>query len=608
MKRWLIAVSGPRKGSVIPLTRRLTIGRAADNDIPLDDELVSQHHCEILTGEPDRTVLQDGDTRNGTWVDGRHEFRTILKSGSYIKCGSTTFLYIEGELPQNLDILINEQTNRNRALETLRADYTVREQPIVFYRGAAQALVGSAEAVNDATDAGDLLARLLDGWFEMIPAIRGAILLNSRHGRPEPQNFISRIYRHRNSSDPAPFIPSEKVLSQAYETGQPVVNNEVTPTLCLPLRVSGAMRGVIYLEGADPRRGFEPEHVLYAKGLAAFTGMAIRVADQHESMQDHIDVFKRRLNYDYRMIGESKPIKAVQEQMMQVATYDSAVLILGETGTGKELIAHGIHVLSLRRNKPFVTVNCGSITESLLQSELFGHVKGGFTDAGKDRKGKLELADGGTAFLDEVGELTPRMQQALLRVLQDHTFDPVGSQESVEADLRIIAATNVDLEQAVRENRFRKDLFYRLNVFVIEVPPLRKRREDIPLLAAHFLEKLGKRRHIGGIAADAMDALVSHSWPGNIRELENAIEAAIIIGKSETICLEDLPKHVTAKKTPPGPVAFKHLGREAKRAAILKWRDETGESVAEIADRFGITRQRVYQLLGRDFADFMDLQ
>jgi Nif-specific regulatory protein len=608
MKRWLIVVSGPKKGSVTPLTRRLTIGRAADNDIPLDDELASQHHCEILPGEPDGTVLQDGDTRNGTWVDGRLELRTVLKSGSYIKCGSTTFLYIEGELPENLDLLINEQTDRNRALETLRADYTVREQPVVFYRGAAQALVGSAEACNDATDAGDLQARLLDGSFEMIPAIRGAILLNSRHGRRDPQNFISRIYRRRNNDGPTRFTPSEKVLRQVYETGQPVINNEVTPTLCLPLRVSGAMRGVIYLEGVDPRRGFEPEHLLYAKGLAAFAGMAIRVADQHESMQDHIDVFERKLKSDYRMIGESKPVKAVQQQMMQVAPYDTAVLILGETGTGKELIAHGIHALSLRRNKPFVTVNCGSITESLLQSELFGHVKGGFTDASKDRKGKLELADGGTAFLDEVGELTPRMQQALLRVLQDHTFDPVGSQEPVEADLRIVAATNVDLEQAVRENRFRKDLFYRLNVFVIEVPPLRKRREDIPLLAAHFIQKLGKRRHISGIAADAMDALVSHSWPGNIRELENAIEAAIIRGKSETIGLKDLPEHVTAKKARPGPVDFKHLGSEAKRAAILKWREETGESVAEIANRFGITRQRVYQLLDQDFTDSMNPQ
>ena len=430
MKRWLIAVSGPRKGSVTPFNKRLTIGRAADNDIPLDDELVSQHHCAILPGEPDGTFLQDGDSRNGTWVNGQFEFRTILKSGSYIKCGSTTFLYIEGELPENLDILINVEADRNRALETLRADYTVREQPVVFYRGAAQALVGSAEACNEASDAADLCRRLLDDSFEMIPAVRGAILLSSRHGKPEPQNFLSEIYRQRNVDGPVRFTPSRMILSEVYQRGQPVIRNEVTPTLCLPLRVSGAMRGVIYLEGADPRRGFEPEHLLYAKGLAAFTGMAIRVSGEHKSMQDHIDVFKRKLKFDYRMIGESKPIKAVYEQMIQVAPYDSAVLILGETGTGKELIAHGIHALSLRRGNPFVTVNCAAIVESLLQSELFGHRKGGFTDASKDRKGKLELADGGTAFFDEIGELKPVMQEALLRVLQDHTFDPVGSQRS----------------------------------------------------------------------------------------------------------------------------------------------------------------------------------
>jgi Nif-specific regulatory protein len=600
MERWLIVLSGTKKGSVTRITGRVTIGRAADNTICLDDELASQHHCAIWTDEQDRDVLQDGDTRNGTWVNGRAESRIFLTSNSYIKCGSATIQYGKGPLPENLDIIIDEETHRNRALETLRADYTVRDQPVVFYRGAAQSLLDMADAADEIADAGDVQARLLDRSFEMIPAVRGAILINGRRASPEPEDFESQVYRQRGHHGPAPFTPSGKLLRKVYETGEPLISNEITPAICVPLKRSGAMRGVIYLEAADPRRRFEPEHLLYARGLAKFTGIAIRLTQKHESMADHIDVFQRKLKSDYRMIGESKPIRAVYEQMTQVAAYNSSVLIIGETGTGKELIAHGIHELSLRRSNPFVTVNCGSIIESLLQSELFGHVKGGFTDATGDRKGKLELADGGTAFLDEIGELTPKMQQALLRFLQDHTFDRVGSAETMEVDVRIVAATNVDLEEAVRQKRFREDLLYRLNVYVIQVPPLRERREDIPLLAGHFLKKIGKGTHVTGIAPDAMDALVSYSWPGNIRDLQNAIEAAIITCKSETIGLKDLDKRVSEKKAPPPIFDFKNLAKKAKRAALLKWLEESGGTIEEAARWFGITRQYAYRLLASE--------
>jgi Nif-specific regulatory protein len=603
MERWLIVLSGTMKGSVTRLTGAVTIGRAADNTICLDDELASQHHCAIWVDEQDRAVLQDGDTRNGTWVNGRGESRIFLKSGSYLKCGSTSILYSEGPVPENLDIIMEEEAGRNRTLETLKADYRVREQPVVFYRGAAQALLDMARAVDDIADSGDLQAHLLDRSFEMIPAVRGAILVNGRSVGPELEDFASQVYRQRGHDGPARFTPSGKILRKAYETGQPLISNEIIPAICVPLKRSDIMRGVIYLEAADPRRRFEPEHLLYAKGLARFAGMAIRLAGQCELMLNHIDALQQTLKSEYRMIGESTAIKTVREQMRQVAACDSSVLILGETGTGKELIAHGIHEMSPRRGNPFVTVNCGSIIESLLQSELFGHVKGAFTDATADRKGKLELASGGTAFLDEIGELTPRMQQALLRFLQDHTFDRVGTSEAMEVNVRIVAATNVDLEEAVRKKQFREDLFYRLNVFIIEVPPLRERRDDIPLLAGHFLKKLGKRSRVTGIAPDAMDALVSYSWPGNIRDLENAIEAAIITCKSETIGLEDLDKRVTRRKAQPRPADFKNAAKKAKRALLVQWLEETGRTVEEAAEWFGISKQWAYQLLATDSMD-----
>src|SRR5437870_9329874 len=267
MERWLIVVSGTRKGSVTRITGRVSIGRAADNTICLDDELASQHHCAIWTDEQDRDVLQDGDTRNGTWVNGRAESRIFLTSNSYIKCGSATIQYGNGPLPENLDIIIDEETHRNRALETLRADYTVRDQPVIFYRGAARALLDMTDAVEGIvegiTDAGDLQARLLDDSFEMIPAVRGAVLVNDPHVAAGPENFVSRVYRQRGHAGPASFTPSGKVLRQVYQTGEPLISNESTPILCVPLKAPGTMYGVIYLEGADPRRGFEPEHVMY---------------------------------------------------------------------------------------------------------------------------------------------------------------------------------------------------------------------------------------------------------------------------------------------------------------------------------------------------------
>jgi len=246
------------------------------------------------------------------------------------------------------------------------------------------------------------------------------------------------------------------------------------------------------------------------------------------------------------LIGESPEMKKVFELIKIVAPQDTTVMIRGESGTGKELIARAIHMNSPRKYYPIIPVNCGAFTETLLESELFGHEKGAFTGAQYRRKGKIEMANGGTLFLDEVGSVSPKMQVELLRVLESKQFTRVGGSEIVKVDFRLISATNENLEKLVEEGRFREDLYYRLNVFTIYIPPLRERRSDIPILANHFVQKFARQMNkpILKISDEAMEILLNHSWPGNVRELENAIERAMVVGNPPEIKPSDLPFHL----------------------------------------------------------------
>jgi len=244
-----------------------------------------------------------------------------------------------------------------------------------------------------------------------------------------------------------------------------------------------------------------------------------------------------------RIVATSPPMAAVVAMVRSVAPTGSTVLITGESGTGKELVAQAIHSLSPRRDAPFVSINCGALPETLLESEMFGHMRGAFTDAHQNKKGLFEVAHRGTLFLDEVGEMPPSMQVKLLRALQEKTIRRVGGTEEIEVDVRVIAATNRRLEDLVQEKRLREDLFYRLNVIPIRLPPLRDRREDIPILAQQFLEGFGREadRRVTKISAEAMKRLVRHSWPGNVRELENVIERAVALETTDTVMPDRLP-------------------------------------------------------------------
>jgi DNA-binding NtrC family response regulator len=301
--------------------------------------------------------------------------------------------------------------------------------------------------------------------------------------------------------------------------------------------------------------------------------------------------YKERTRFE-SMIGQSRPMQEVFNLIQDVAPMNSTVLITGETGTGKGLAAKAIHSNSPRSEGPFVIVNCGAIPDHLMESELFGHQKGAFTDAIETKKGRLELAHGGTLFLDEIGEIGMRMQIDLLRVLEDRVFYRVGGTQPIEADFRVIAATNRDLEKAIEEGIFRKDLFYRLNVISFQMPPLRERKEDIPLLAEHFLLRYTHEtnKSIDKISRQATDELMLYEWPGNVRELENAIERAVVVGKERKIMAEDLP--IFNPEAPP-PVLVKSI-KEVEKVHIAQILEESNWNIARTAKILGINRSTLY--------------
>lgn len=302
----------------------------------------------------------------------------------------------------------------------------------------------------------------------------------------------------------------------------------------------------------------------------------------------------------YRIIGESVPMKALRRQIALMADTNGRVLIYGESGTGKELVAHAIHAMSSRAREPFVEVNCAAIPEDLIESELFGHRKGAFTGAVEDKIGKFQRADGGTLFLDEVGDMSLRTQAKVLRVLDEQRFEPVGAAESVQVDVRVIAATNKNLEEEIERGNFREDLFYRLNVIPFYVPPLRERREDIPLLADYFLKQFAGAygRKPKELTPEACRLLQEYSWPGNVRELKNLMERIVIMNQQSRIEARHIPLSTGRRASARAPERFASLEevrRAAEREYILKKLEETGGNVTRAAALLGLERSHLYR-------------
>lgn len=377
-----------------------------------------------------------------------------------------------------------------------------------------------------------------------------------------------------------------EVLSKVKESDPDVAVVMITAYGSIPTAIE-AMKNGAYDYMLKP---FDPNEL----------GVLIEKIIQHQEQTREVlylkEQFKERTRFE-SMIGQSKPMQEIFDLICDVAPMDSTVLITGQTGTGKGLAAKAIHTNSSRCNGPFVTVNCGAIPEHLMESELFGHQKGAFTDAKETKRGRLELAHGGTLFLDEIGEIGMRMQIDLLRVLEDRVFYRVGGTQPMEADFRVIAATNRDLEKAIKEGSFREDLFYRLNVISFQMPPLKAHKEDLPLLAEHFLYRFSQETNkpIDKISREAMDELMLYDWPGNVRELENAVERAVVVGKKREILPEDLPIFCHE----PSRVPQSNNLQEVEKAHIKRILAENQWNIARSAKILGIDRSTLYSKIKR---------
>ncbi|HEX8637145.1 MAG TPA: sigma 54-interacting transcriptional regulator [Pyrinomonadaceae bacterium] len=468
------------------------------------------------------------------------------------------------------------------------------------------ALLEIANTLNSHSDFKEVSSRVLERAIELVGADYGALGVLDQTGKKislasfksaegiEPNAVLQMIEQHNQSLDIEPFPALGDILRDGktmriIDTQLPfavrlIFNSQLNGKAALvsPVRVAGQAFGLLGFVWSEAREiSFENHEIPLVEGIADQIGTAL----ERDQLSAEIMRLKSELHQKHsEIIGQAPSIRRAIELALTVADTNTTVLIQGESGTGKELLANLIHYNSGRENKPYVKLNCGAIPESLLESELFGHEKGAFTDARGQRQGRFEEADGGTLFLDEIGEMTMQAQVRLLRVLQDGELTRIGGSEVVKTDVRVIAASNVDLEKAVESGRFRKDLFYRLSVFPITLPPLRERAEDIHLLVIHFLEtyKEKKGRFVAGISKEALRALANYEWSGNVRELENAIERAVIIASGRQIELDDLPEAISKKAFELNAAARDERVRAAAEGRAINLEIEFPSTIEEI--------------------------
>src|ERR1041385_3481819 len=596
----LAAISGKLKGAVFALDNdTLVIGRETAATVCLADAAVSRRHSKIEKQE-DGFVITDLESLNGTFVNDVPVRSRLLEHGDRVRIGDAQFLFLthEGDsFSKSSDVRMDEAQVVSGSTVQIRFDHAI------YLMGRdLSALMKVSTAINSIRGLDDLLEGLLKLLFEVVPAQRGAILLTNE-GSFET-NLVFGLHRAHGknravtvSSTIAQQVLREGVallandgVSEWTQASDSLVSTGAHSVMCVPLLLPDRKLGVLYLDTTMARDQFNNDHLKLVAAISSIAAVAIENARRFEWLETENERLLSDVNIEHNMIGESEAMQRVYHFISKVAPTDATVLISGESGTGKELAARAMHRNSKRSQKPFMAVSCAALNESLLESELFGHEKGSFTGALAQKKGRLEIADGGTIFLDEIGELTAPLQVKLLRVLQEREFERVGGTVTIHVDLRVIAATNKNLEEAIESGQFRQDLYYRLNVVSVEMPALRERRDDIMLLANYFADKYGTRcnRKLKGFSPEVRNCLTAYDWPGNVRELENTIERVIVLGTTEWILPEDLPEPVLETKMSDGPTSTYHEAVvQNKKQIIMRALDET-KNHAEAARLLGI--------------------
>jgi transcriptional regulator with GAF, ATPase, and Fis domain len=619
----LIAINGSLKGSTFPLnTDPVSIGRESASVVCLSHSSVSRRHC-LIKRCGDEFVISDLDSYNGTFVNGVPVKEQALTHADQIKIGSIALLFLVGESEDAITANLVQLDDSNPVTQSTR-----QMRPETLLRQTEQALLDTTAHERVARDLGallkigsrinllrntkDLQREILNSIFEVVPVDRGAILLNqgeqefsSLYGRDrEDENkpiHISRTVVDKVMAEGVAIFSNDIRTSETLSTAESLVVAQITSLMCVPLIVFEKVVGVIYLDTSDPMVRFDEGHLQLVAGIAGIAAVSLENARHMEWLEGENNRLRSSLAIEHSMVGESEALRDVYHFIERVAPTNSAVLICGESGTGKELAAHAIHANSPRAVKPFVVINCAALPETLLESELFGHERGAFTGAIALKKGKLEVAHGGTVFLDEIGELAPSLQSRLLRFLQDHKIERLGSTRSIELDVRVVAATNRNLEEAIADGLFRADLYHRLNVVKVTMPPLRERREDIPLLASYFAAKYSKacKRTVNGISPAARSLLQGYEWPGNVRELENAIERAIVLGSADVVETDDLPERLleSANGSKLPMAKYYEAIKQAKRQLILNALEQAKGNYTEAANALGVHPNNLHRLI-----------
>jgi transcriptional regulator with GAF, ATPase, and Fis domain len=623
MQTRLAALNGPMRKSKFALAGVLSIGRDSTSSICLDDASVSPNHCRISC-ENERFLLVDLDSDSGTFVNGIPVKQRVLSPGDEIAVGNSLFLFeVERtSAPARSAVQLDEDSAAGSQVEQLRHEellylrpdsLAALPQPERLAR-ALSTLLKISTVIGSIRDVESLQWQLLGMIFDVIPAERGAILLVEdtaeespspvawdRVAGPDHPVHVSRALTRRVIDERISILENEGPKLDASASSDRHASKPAHSLLCVPLSAGGSVLGVIYLDSSNPATTFSRDDLQLLAAIAGLAAIAIENARQFERLGIENRQLLTQASLQHDMAGQSLRMREVYQFIERVAPSESTVLIYGESGTGKELAACALHKNSLRKDQPYLALNCAALTETLLESELFGHEKGAFTGAINQKKGLLEVAEGGTVFLDEVGELPLTLQAKLLRVLQEREIVRVGGTRTIKINVRFLAATNKDLQKAVREEKFRGDLFHRLNVISLTLPALREHPEDIPLLAELFVARNAKtcNRVVRGISPEARACLMQYDWPGNIRELENAMERAVVIGSSDFILPEDLPEAVleTGSSSASDSAKYHDAIRNLKKQLILAAWEQSGGSFTEAAKILGVHPNYLHRLI-----------
>jgi Nif-specific regulatory protein len=666
MLAYLVIREGTKWADVFRLVpgQSVTIGRAPTNQIVIKDERCSRCHAEIFFSE-NEWILRDLDSRNGTAVaNTRVRGDYVLRAGDIVRIGQSQLRFVhdltkafsesQGPLPVVSDAedpAVFEDVETSKATDDSSV-LSMHEPATITHRRvqtkflepheaddtalpkvgrAAASLCRLAFELAQAPNITTLADLALGGLFQATQVDAGALFVLPRHFAGLPHGHELEMVAARTDSSLPYHRVSSVLAATVLREGEAVLARNVmgdsslgsrdsrgvvdaTSVICAPIRRGKRILGLLHLYSTNDERVPDPDDLEYTLAVADTVAVALdnlgsreELAENLSQIRDENLQLRERLGVQSEIVGSSAAMVDVAREIARAAPSRATVLIRGESGVGKELVARAVHYSGPRRKGPFVCLNCAALSRSLLASELFGHEQGAFTGATQRKIGKFEAADEGTLMLDEIGEMSPAIQAKFLRVLEGHPFERVGGTDTVKVDVRVIAATNRDLERDVSEGRFRRDLYFRLRVLEILVPPLRKRVDDIPELSHYFLQRFNAEtgRKLRGFSPQAMELMRNYRWPGNVRELKNVVERAVVLARGEYIEREDLTlsQISTAGDTgeqPAQPARFQPASlSEIERQHILATLIATNWNKSQTASLLGIERSTLDRKIRR---------